>query len=266
MDRRYSMGGGVKSPYGNGFNSFSIFVFLNFCRTIFKKALAFTLAETLIVMGIIGVVAALTLPNLNSSTGNKEKVAKLQKIYSNLNDAYGRATAVYGPYETWFLNDGGDSSKIAKRAFQRMTEFMKYSKECIVSDGCSETMTYNTTSGLNVNYGVVLADGTTVWFVGNSYSMEIFVDLDGLKGKNKYCIDRFAFFASQVSGLRPSSTAAGDTPKNPNLTSGEYDTLYICADWVISTGNMDYLKTIDLNNTCPDGKTVLNRTTNITCK
>lgn len=30
------------------------------------KKIAFTLAETLIVMGIIGVVAALTIPNLNS--------------------------------------------------------------------------------------------------------------------------------------------------------------------------------------------------------
>ena len=29
------------------------------------KAIAFTLAETLVVMGIIGVVAALTIPNLN---------------------------------------------------------------------------------------------------------------------------------------------------------------------------------------------------------
>ena len=36
----------------------------------YKKTLAFTLAETLIVMGVIGVVAALTLPNLNSSTNN----------------------------------------------------------------------------------------------------------------------------------------------------------------------------------------------------
>ena len=33
---------------------------------VFKKSLAFTLAEILIVMGIIGVVAALTIPNLNS--------------------------------------------------------------------------------------------------------------------------------------------------------------------------------------------------------
>ena len=44
-----------------------------------NSKLAFTLAETLIVMGVIGVVAALTLPNLNQSTGNKEKVAKVKK-------------------------------------------------------------------------------------------------------------------------------------------------------------------------------------------
>lgn len=62
-----------------------------------KRFFAFTLAETLIVMGIIGVVAALTIPNLNSSTADKEKVAKLKKVYSNLEDAVGRAEAVYGP-------------------------------------------------------------------------------------------------------------------------------------------------------------------------
>lgn len=43
------------------------------------KKIAFTLAETLIVMGIIGVVAALTIPNLNSSTADKEKVAKVKR-------------------------------------------------------------------------------------------------------------------------------------------------------------------------------------------
>ncbi|MBR2526233.1 type II secretion system protein [bacterium] len=68
-----------------------------------KKFIAFTLAETLIVMGVIGIVSALTLPNLNSSTGDKERVAKVKKIYQNLNDALGRAEAVYGPYEEWLL-------------------------------------------------------------------------------------------------------------------------------------------------------------------
>ena len=77
-----------------------------------RKVLAFTLAETLIVMGIIGVVAALTIPNLNSSTGDKEKVVKVKKIYSNLNDAIGRAQAVYGPVEEWVNGKTAEQKKI----------------------------------------------------------------------------------------------------------------------------------------------------------
>ena len=76
-----------------------------------RKVLAFTLAETLIVMGIIGVVAALTIPNLNSSTGDKEKVVKVKKIYSNLNDAIGRAQAVYGPVEEWVNGKTAEQKK-----------------------------------------------------------------------------------------------------------------------------------------------------------
>ena len=95
-----------------------------------KKFIAFTLAETLIVMGIIGIVSALTLPNLNSSTGEKEKVAKVKKIYQNLNDAYGRAIAVYGPIEEWFVNDSTREAKV-KRATERITEFMKISKSTL---------------------------------------------------------------------------------------------------------------------------------------
>ena len=85
-----------------------------------KKFFAFTLAETLIVMGIIGIVSALTLPNLNSSTGEKEKVAKVKKIYQNLNDAVGRAIAVYGPLDEWKSNE--------TRLGDRITEFMKLSR------------------------------------------------------------------------------------------------------------------------------------------
>ena len=78
-------------------------------KSIFSKA-AFTLAETLIVMGVIGVVAALTLPNLNNSTGDKEKVAKVKKIYAELNDAFGRAEVAYGPINQWFVNDTTEST------------------------------------------------------------------------------------------------------------------------------------------------------------
>ena len=62
---------------------------------------AFTLAETLIVIGIIGVVAALTLPNLNHATGDKETVTRVKKSYSMLNEANDRAVAIYGPISEW---------------------------------------------------------------------------------------------------------------------------------------------------------------------
>ena len=49
-----------------------------------KNKLAFTLAEVLITLGIIGIVAALTLPVLIQVNKNKEVETKLKKIYSVL--------------------------------------------------------------------------------------------------------------------------------------------------------------------------------------
>ncbi len=214
-----------------------------------KKIFAFTLAETLIVIGIIGVVAALTLPNLNSSTGEKEKVAKLQKIYSNLQDAFGRAEAVYGPFEEWC---SGYSDSCTKRVFERITEFMKYSKVCTISDNCKLKFNTGASEGDEKDYSIILADGATLGFGISGYRISI--DIDGVnKGSNKPGRDVF-----QV-GIRPDNYNGKDI-----LTYGyrEYikDNHYCCENnggeytaWILTNGNMDYLKTSD-GTTCPDGQ------------
>ena len=51
---------------------------------------AFTLAEVLITLGIIGVVAAMTLPTLVNNTEKKELDAQLTKSYSVLQNAINR--------------------------------------------------------------------------------------------------------------------------------------------------------------------------------
>ena len=48
---------------------------------------AFTLAETLITLGIIGIVAAITIPNLIHTYQEKQTVAKLKETYSILQQA-----------------------------------------------------------------------------------------------------------------------------------------------------------------------------------
>ena len=242
------------------------------------KQWAFTLAETLIVMGIIGVVAALTLPNLNSSTGEKEKVAKVKKIYQNLQDAFGRAEAVYGPYDEWFKNDADKTTRFANR----LTEFMKISKDCGTSTGCfkvGNTKRLNGSAGY-ADYGsasdaakFITADGTAIAIeVNDAYSppcVTMVVDIDGPnKGAFTEGIDIFYFeLESQYTSL---DNGQGIHPLNHyfNASASSCRTGGVsCASWIIKFDNMDYLKTDNTGKCTNNSSITLHETTNTTtCK
>lgn len=51
----------------------------------FKKG--FTLAETLITLGIIGVISALTIPTLVMNYQSKVRITQLQKVYNDISNA-----------------------------------------------------------------------------------------------------------------------------------------------------------------------------------
>lgn len=52
------------------------------------KMSAFTLAEVLITLGIIGIVAAMTIPTLITNHQKRQTVVKLQRAISVMNQAY----------------------------------------------------------------------------------------------------------------------------------------------------------------------------------
>ncbi|MBR2526756.1 prepilin-type N-terminal cleavage/methylation domain-containing protein [bacterium] len=222
-----------------------------------KNAVAFTLAETLIVIGIIGVVSALTLPNLNSSTGDKEKVAKVQKIYQNLNDALGRAEAVYGPFNTWFINDTQNADK-AKRAGERITEFMKASKTCglgtgkgCFTGGNSKLLHGNDNADAfdsNANsYKIITADGSSISIDPNF----IIVDIDGpTKGKYTWGQDIFWFNFDDTNGVIPEHYDITFTQLLDYLATNKGNS---AAAWIIRYENMDYLQLTNKNGTCKNG-------------
>ena len=60
-----------------------------------KKQLAFTLSEVLITIGIIGVVAAITLSSVISNIQGMQYRAKVKKVYSSLSQAVSLAKANY---------------------------------------------------------------------------------------------------------------------------------------------------------------------------
>ncbi len=53
-----------------------------------RQKAAFTLAEVLITLGIIGIVAAMTLPTLIGNYKKEQTISQLQKAYSTLNQAF----------------------------------------------------------------------------------------------------------------------------------------------------------------------------------
>ena len=91
---------------------------------------AFTLAEVLITLGIIGVVAAMTLPTLIQNYKNREVESKLQKIYTVMNQAIMMSEITNGPKEYWnntcTADDNGKRLDDCKENFEKY--FLKYLK------------------------------------------------------------------------------------------------------------------------------------------
>ena len=222
----------------------------------FKKG--FTLAEVLIVIGIIGVVAALTLPNLNHATGDKEKVTKVKKIYSALTEAVDRAQVIYGDFDTWG-NGLSTNAEKDERFAKRVTEFMKVSKDCGLEAGCFSNALLLNPDGTEYSdmpylsslqnlkqYMVILSDGISLRFsYADNYISTIGVDIDGPnRGKNQIGNDIFDFTIN-TSENELSEHGAPINQLIPswfpyNWTGAMSD--YNQTAWVIENGNLDYLK------------------------
>ncbi len=236
-------------------------------RSQFTQA-AFTLAETLIVIGIIGVVAALTLPNLNHATGDKETVTRLMKAYSMLNEANDRAVATYGPISTWKSNE-----KCAERLhdywMKRIGEFLKISKSCDEEKEIScDDIFHDEMDRGNIMYQ--LSDGMTIgaatsnqdcytdlpyWNSKTDICIEdIYIDVNGKnKGKNYQGYDTFRFGVSDSAGLMPTYQASTSEESHKLCAKqGGGD----CAAWVLEYGNLDYLKT-DEEGKCNDNPSII---------
>ncbi len=257
--------------------------------SLFSKTIAFTLAETLIVMGIIGVVAALTLPNLNSSTGDKEKVAKVKKVYSNLNDAMGRAIVVYGPYNTWAAQKNMSANQIetsGSTILERMSDFLKITKKCdpnsaLTAKACvnmfelkslNESILHNGPDLPSLTMvsgeGAILSDGTGIWCSGISNKSGavayITIDIDGVnKGSNTFGKDIFRFIIDGDTGeVFPEGY---DDLTNSKIISNVVQSGTYAAAWIVQNDNADYLK-VDGRGKCLNNKDITLSTSNISCR
>lgn len=217
-----------------------------------RKFLAFTLAEIIFVMGIIGIVATLTITNARKDTDVAEKVAQLRKTDEILSTAFAQAVAENGSIDHWGTN-GGDPT--VAQVWEVVSPYLKLKKKCDTSTGCWKTgnVKYLNDSNDSINIegnsdiqkgilvnGVSVAIGNNFDWSGSPFIGYIYVDVNGPKnGTYRYGDDVLAFVVDKESGEvlpngsnYPDSHFSGDC-----LDNGSY-----CTAWVMQFGNQDYLK------------------------
>lgn len=182
-------------------------------RSKFLSEGAFTLAEVLITLGIIGIVSAMTLPSLVNKyqakvleTGFKKSYANLQNAYMltkaslgvpNLRDTYGYYDKDNGGYiySTEFYNELKKQLKVVK-----VVNFYP-----VKNYNGTKTMTSN--PGMDMPLALnILPDGSSFGFhLNNGMRFRFWVDTNGpYKGPNRYGFDIFEFQVSDSSDkLKP---------------------------------------------------------------
>ena len=228
----------------------------------------FTLAEVLITLGIIGVVAAMTNPTLNNHLRGKKLQSQFMKTYSELNQAsrnfYADTDMPLRDYQDSIYEGSWNSTASLKL-------FMSYFKGSTSESGGNAKGfdTKNNIKNLNLNNQETTqypCDQSAVFsdMVGRSFVMDdnakwqnfdfgpkICVDINGKDRPNKWGVDRFVFVFTEDNAVVPFTgiywnvlTGHGTTPKEKLAE--------LC-----STSNTNVAHTcayFALQNKSPDGK------------
>ena len=232
---------------------------------------AFTLAEVLITLAIIGVVATMTIPTLMTSYKEKQTVSHLWRVYSTLSQAFKLAEAEHGSMATWGLKrtsagidpDTGENiydHSAQSLIVQRITPYLKVSKYCKLNEICYPSASYllsgektsskdytmvNESSSVPPEANFFLNDGTFIQ-IGHYSRSSKYVDVAVTLpyGERKLGKTRFFFNYSADKGMHPEGE--DDTfntycnPANTTTNAGRS-----CTAWVIYNKNMDYLHCAD---------------------
>jgi len=175
---------------------------------------AFTLAEVLITLAIIGVVAAITIPSIVANHRKTTLETRFAKSYRTIYQAVNLSIAQNGGIENWdwkgtWTNEQKD--EFVKKYFIPYLNIVKFCPSDKSVTGCFSDVSYKKQAGgtagnfsKNNQPQVVLADGSTISFGllgdGYHYSLGLNFDTNGHEKPNTLGYDMFSFGFFKESG------------------------------------------------------------------
>lgn len=185
-----------------------------------KIASAFTLAEVLITLGIIGIVAAMTMPVLIGKYQKRVAATELKKSYSTILQAFTMAQKDYGDISNWEFvpsqSVNGDLTPLKESlnifANRYLIPYLKIVTDCGVgknsSKQCYYTWYYADKTPINYKpndntYRFIINNSTLVSLVYDNYQgnyggrILLHIDINGLKMPNTFGKDVFIMGLNQ---------------------------------------------------------------------
>lgn len=163
------------------------------------KKKAFTLAETLITLGIIGVVAALTIPNLITKMTDIQFRHMYKKAYADINQAFRQpiAEGELTRSSSTSIASTTEEFNIMKSAFKVVSACEPQNLDKCWADG--DKIWRNSLPSKTYSKSFIDASGRS-WAV-YYYSENIYlVDTNGFSRPNKFGKDRFIFTFKDKNG------------------------------------------------------------------
>ena len=218
-----------RTPSRHSDGSQSLSMPVNLIRHLWQqksRKTAFTMAEVLITLGIIGIVAAMTLPSLIQKHQKKVLVTKLKKTYSIFSQALIQSQLVNGEFSTWPVRENIVPIEYFNRYYK---PYFNGSQFCISAAACGykavgagsyantpwknlkgNTIGWNLASGPS-RVCFLLNDGSFVFLPRNSndengeliYVSTIYIDINGPLSPNVLGKDVFLFKIDNKKGFIP---------------------------------------------------------------
>lgn len=222
-------------------------------NTIYSKMKAFTLAEVLLVVAIIGITAAIALPNLSQNVDEDKYIMLTKTTYNELDTAFSRMLTNKSIAE--IIDDAGatTSAAKAKAIVDELSKYIKMGTNCgneitKCHNSSKKYVEYDGSSIEDKTFGKSFSDAAAaftlpsgavaiIYNYDTSNAFNIYFDVDGVKGPSKKGVDIFNAFIVD-DGL----DVVYNSPSGENLSPD-----YAALSWVLSIGNMDYLHCNDLN-------------------
>ena len=194
------------------------------------KKLGFTLAEILVTMGVIGVVAAMTAPVLMTNVKNQSYATKLRTTVGDLENAFSMAIAAEKAEDLWgtsLLANGGVGSNFSidvrnnfynsLARYLKMTTMNDYDASLYYQNHNTTFHEMNRDGGVGIEQTIpagnrmipiTLKNGSVIFIVvynpGNDRRTgAIFIDVNAADGPNTYGRDVFGFNLAEDGVLFP---------------------------------------------------------------